>query len=147
MKCHLYTTQDSENTIDKTLENDAGTDIVFLTSQDLSRLVVKIKKDNFDNDYNYMSLEVDGKTRYYFIESFTVMSNDILTLELTVDVLMTYQNEIKELRALLVESDTTLNGDDITYKSEKTRETVEYKLNNPFTGTTDIMVTAYGGIL
>ena len=46
-------------------------------------------------DYNYMKAEFDNETVYYFINSPTYLSNDLVEIPCTIDYLATYKQGIK----------------------------------------------------
>ena len=57
---------------------------------------IKVSKDNldFNSQINYVSLEFNYKTYYYFIDSVRYINEDIMELSLTMDTIQTYMFDI-----------------------------------------------------
>lgn len=57
---------------------------------------IKVSKDNldFNSQINYVSLEFNDKTYYYFIDSVRYINEDVMELSLTMDTIQTYMFDI-----------------------------------------------------
>lgn len=112
MKLILYHTDDSPNTINKTLEKIDELEIRFTSEQDLfsPRLLLTRKNEIDYSKINYAKID---KT-FYLVSDVSDFHTDFISLSLKEDTLETYKNEILNL-------DT-----DISAKSE-----IDYTSNVP----------------
>lgn len=105
-----------------------GGSIVIATSSDLS-------------GYNYA--HVDDVNRYYYIKDITVLREGVWQLELAIDVLMTYADEIRSLHGT-VDRQTNLNNgyiSDPEYKALTFSQIVTKTFPNEMTNDTIILMT------
>lgn len=65
--------------------------------------LIKFDKDDLEitDNVNYLSLEYNGKTYYYFIDSIDYTSTGIITLEVSMDTIQTYMFDIYISSALI----------------------------------------------
>ena len=69
MKLYLYSTEDDEIVLNKTLKNEKVIDINFKASCNRldTQVILNYKKGNFDpNAYNYIKMDI-GFAKYFFI--------------------------------------------------------------------------------
>ena len=104
---------------------------------------IKITWDSFINNYvlsaNYVY--IPDFNRYYFINDITSVRQNLWTLSLHVDVLMSYKKEISNTKAFVMrnefEYDPLVKDDEVSYYYDK--DVIEYvpekgdKVNNTFT--------------
>jgi len=91
MKVEFYKTTDNANTVNKTLSLNKTLDIVFRQAVDEQAPLIIMNKDNLDgSNYAYIP---DFK-RYYFISSVDNYTATLVSVNLTTDLLMTYQDVI-----------------------------------------------------
>lgn len=140
MICYLYKCTDDRKVINKTLTNGVEKNIVLLDKQNVLKPIIKLK--NFPEDYNYCYIPT--LQRYYYIENVYIEHNSLFVMSLTVDVLKTYETEIQNSTGDIIESENVLNADRLDYESELTDTVNEVALTNPFTDTSDIMITVQG---
>lgn len=115
MDIKLYHTGDQTNVVNKTITLVATlSNAKFLDPYDEYAPVIKIKGyTNFDNT-NYVVITdtahgSDNFSRAYFIEDIQIKSPSIAIMRLRMDVLMTFKDYIKQMRAYLSRSES--NGD------------------------------------
>lgn len=91
MKLFTYVTNDTDNTINKKLENEKEFDITFKQSQSILNPVIKLQTDEaLETNYAY----IPKFERYYFVRDNTRLNNDVVELTLEVDVLESYKEDI-----------------------------------------------------
>lgn len=91
MKVELYTTTDNAKTVNKTLNLDKTLDIVFRQAVDEQAPVIIMNKANLGGS-NY--IHIPDFKRYYFINSVDNVTATLIRVQLTTDLLMTYQDII-----------------------------------------------------
>lgn len=91
MKVELYTTTDNPRTVNKTLNLNKTLDIVFRQAVDEQDPVIIMNKSNLSTS-NYVYIP-DFK-RYYFISNVDNVTATLVRVQLTTDLLMTYQTII-----------------------------------------------------
>ena len=97
MKLYLYSTEDDEIVLNKTLENEKILDINFKASCNRfdTQLILNYKKGNFDpNTYNYVRMDM-GYTKYFFITNKEFIDNENVVYYLHQDVYMSNQSTVK----------------------------------------------------
>ena len=94
--------------------------------------------------YNYCFIR--ELNRFYFIDDVVIENNGIRNYKLSIDVLMTYKNEIMNNKTHIIESENVINADNIEY-SEKNNEVVStFNFpDNPFEDNkTDVLICVRG---
>ena len=76
--------------------------------------VIRITLDSIP-DFNYLVIP-DLGDRWYFVDSYNVVRNNVYDLELSIDVLMTYKNAINNIRGFVERNEFTFNNDIIDKK-------------------------------
>lgn len=97
MKLYLYSTEDDEIVLNKTLKNEKIIDIDFkATCNSLdTQVILNYKKGNFNPiAYNYARLDI-GTTRYFFITRREYIDNENVIYYLHQDVYMSNQIIVK----------------------------------------------------
>lgn len=138
----FYSYTGKKNVIQKKLEN--GTEKNLVLKNDFSEIGTSILlKEKPDFSFNY--IEIPNLKKYYFIDNMTVISNDIIRIDLSEDVLMTFKDEILKSRALIVESENP-NVNDMTHSTNKIEETIKYTFpNNPIDYSGSISMACING--
>lgn len=77
-----------------------------------NRILLNTSDINFKSQRNYLSLEYGSKTYYYFIDSIEYVSEDVIALNITMDVIQTFMFSINIISA------------------EKERESIKRWINN-----------------
>ena len=140
MNCTFYQNTTDKNVIDKTLTGPTVRSIVFLNSVDYLKPKITVKSLPQNANYCY----IDALGRYYFIEQIEVLKNGLYDVYLSVDVLYTYRNDIKNSIAEIVESSSLLNADKVDYTPENVETVNEIALTNPFNTKSDVLITVNG---
>ena len=97
MKLYLYSTEDDEIVLTKTLKNETAIDINFKAScnQLDTQVILNYKQGNFNPiAYNYARLDI-GTTRYFFITYLYFIDNENVVYYLHQDVYMSNQIIVK----------------------------------------------------
>lgn len=97
MKLYLYSTEDNEIVLDKTLENEKEIDIDFKSSVNRldTQVILNYKKGNFDpNLYNYIKIKFNYNY-YYFITNKEFIDNENVVYFLHQDVYMSNRGIIR----------------------------------------------------
>ena len=97
MKLYLYSTEDDEIVLNKTLKNEKVIDINFKAScnQLDIQIILNYKQGNFNPiAYNYARLDI-GTTRYFFITRREYIDNENVIYYLRQDVYMSNQIIVK----------------------------------------------------
>lgn len=140
MKITFYAISDSENTLNKTLENGLDIECVLKEYSNVMQLniVLNYQIDNFNYNYCY----IEKLSRYYFISDITIERNNLLSIALKEDVLMTYKEQIKQSHGIIKNTKDNLNGNG--YNESNNFETLQYKLDDVFTENSDVLTTVQG---
>ncbi len=97
MNLYLYSTEDDEIVLNKTLKNEKVIDINFKASCNRldTQVILNYKKGNFDpNAYNYIRMDADYEL-YFFITKKEFIDNENVVYYLHQDVYMSNPNTIK----------------------------------------------------
>ena len=106
----------------------------------------------FSTDFNYCYIS-DFK-RYYFVNSITLLSGQRVQINLSVDVLMTYKEEIKNLTVNVLRYEniepTFLTDSRIPLFSDTVQKVIEFpenifNLENPSENSKNFLLTVAGG--
>lgn len=91
MKFFTFKTKDTNNTINKNLENKQEYDITLTNPENvITPSIVLNSRGSFTENYAY----IPSFQRYYFIREVTRVNRDLIQLFLEVDVLETYKEDI-----------------------------------------------------
>ena len=112
MQINLFTCTAERNRVDKTnyMSNRFVLEGAFRAATSALNLEIDIQKTNpLTYNYNYMYIEEFG--RYYFIDEIISVRTNIWTIKATVDVLMSFKNDILSSDVILdkVEDETAAN--------------------------------------
>lgn len=100
MKLYLYHIQDSNNVINKTLENAFELDIILKRDVNIinPELILSTLDDIDYSDFNYA--HIPELKRYYFIDQVININSKLWQLNLECDVLESYKNDILSSNAV-----------------------------------------------
>lgn len=108
MKLHLNKNLSTPNTLDKVLSPSKQFDITLRLPVDILNPTILVKGLLTDfTEYNYAY--IPGFRRYYFIKNIQSMSTELVTIELTVDVLMSFREEIKKCSGYVLRQENKYN--------------------------------------
>lgn len=145
MECKLYRLNSDINVINKDITLIDTIDIVLLEPTNVLSPYIRLKKINDVNNINYVFLT--ELNRYYFVQDKQVINNDIVQFKLNIDVLETYKNDIINSQMDIIESDSILNENKTNYENEEKETIIEYELENPFTETSNVLITVAKGTI
>ena len=142
MQLKLYKSLDEKNRIRKTLTEELILNGALRDKSSVIKPTILIQTDPLD--YNYAYIPEFG--RYYFINNVVAMRNKSFIIDLKCDVLMSYADEIYNLRALIDREETQsqqyVTGDFVIDARHNTEKIV---FTNPFTEKNYILVAMKGG--
>lgn len=98
MKVEFYHTSDNSNTINKTLQPIKTLDIIFRQAVNESTPFIILNKDKITGS-NYV--HIPNFNSYYFISSVDNYTANLVRIELTTDLLMTYKDDILNTPVLI----------------------------------------------
>lgn len=105
MKLEFYHTDDSSNTINKTLTKISENEITLKASTDiLAPRMVFLAKDFTDN-INYMKM----LDKYYFVDLQFIRNNSLVIVNGSIDVLETYKDNILNSQADIIKKSKPSN--------------------------------------
>lgn len=107
MKATFYVSNAERNKLDKTayLTNALETEILLKENCGMIKPVLIISANVTNKNYVYIPLF----SRYYFITSITRLDNNRLEISCTVDVLMSFKEDIKQLKVIATRSSNRYN--------------------------------------
>lgn len=138
----LYNTNDSNIVIDKTLTNKIDYTIKLKDNTSIINPTIILKTETLiTSNYAY----IPNFDRYYYIENIEVFPNDIYSITLKCDVLMSFKDDIKNSSAYVSQQTTTNKYYDNGYQSEVKKEVDIFKSDYVLEkGTNTILVTIGG---
>lgn len=112
MQINLFTCNAERNRVNKSsyISNRFVIDGALRKATSALNIIIDIQKTNpLKYNYNYMYIEEFG--RYYFIDDITSVRTDLWTISATVDVLMSFKNDILSTECILdkVENEVAAN--------------------------------------
>lgn len=103
MNCTLYTVSDDKRVISKTLGTGVTVQCHVYDGCDIVQPRILIDYDSSLTTCNYMY--IDDFHRYYYIDNIRFDAGQRMILEVSVDVLYTYKDEIKAIMATCVRNE------------------------------------------
>lgn len=120
MIVYLYNTKDDNNVLEKNLTDEKIYNIRLKNPVDIIRPSLIIESDKILL-YNYAY--IPEFKRYYFIENISNQSNNRYLLDLKVDVLMSFKNDILNAKGLILEDK---NGNKFIDRNKETELRKEF---------------------
>lgn len=146
MNIVFYFNASEDNKLNKLLTNELT---VQGTLRDRSELLYpEILVENVDfTVYNYAYIPTFG--RYYFIRGYNIFRNDLYIVNMEVDVLETYKDEIANLPSIIMETesygaDEYLSSDRIWVAKEKDKTDL-YNFSNGLLDSGEYILITAGG--
>lgn len=141
MNIELYKTESPRNKINKVL--NTSTIIQAKLLNDINLLNPTMILQDINNDFltNYNYCYIPYFNRYYFIESMNKNINGLITVRLSVDVLMSFANDIKNSYATIIESETP-NEKSINHTHSDNVRKLVYNYTDKFDHTGKLYLTA-----
>lgn len=108
MNISLYKTNSEKNVVYKTLTNELTlTNVTFKNPTELLNPVITLSTNVDVETYNYCY--IPEYNRYYYISNITSVVNGLWTLNLSVDVLMSFKQHFLKFDIILKRSQTEFN--------------------------------------
>lgn len=98
MQVDFYTTRDNANTVNKTLQLNNSINIIFRQVFNEQTPFIIMNKDNLTGS-NYVGIKTFN--RYYFINNVENYTANLVRIDLTCDLLMTYKDIILNSQVLI----------------------------------------------
>ena len=137
MKLEFFHTDDSSNTINKTLTKISEKDIILKSSTDiLAPRMVFLAKD-FSTTINYMKM----LDKYYFVDLQFIRNNSLVIVNSSIDVLETYKDIILNSQADIIKKSKPSNIKQTDVSQETITKIYKSDVSIP-DGTSIIMQTA-----
>ena len=143
MIAKTYNTNDSTNTINKSLDFISDIDVKFKEEVNIYNPNIMLKYDDLIN-FNYMY--IDKFKRYYFIEDIEVFPNKIYKLTLKCDVLMSFKDDILNSYGNITTQTNYNDYYNFDYSSEVRKETNIYNSNVILDDVKSTILCTIGGI-
>ena len=150
----LYQTASEPTMVEKTLVEKATVTGYFKQVQDITAPVIDLAfndRDTFDLYFNSNYAYIELFNRYYFISRKEVGMNNILSIYMDEDVLMSFKNEIYNLVPLVTRQaqqfDPMLIDGSIPFKSTPNVSITKYKLFDTKKETYSLEFKPYGFLL
>lgn len=107
-ECKFYRNRTDKNVVDKTefLELVLTENIIFKQETSVINPTIILERTSFPN-FNYVYIK--ELNRYYFINSITSIRNNLWEISLNIDVLMSYKDGIKSLKAFIDRNEYDFN--------------------------------------
>ena len=144
-----------KNTSDKRNLNKVITEIKSVSATakgEINIIFPTLILEYFSNDFNYCY--ISDFNRYYFVKSITLLTGQRVQIDLTVDVLMSYKEEIKKLTVNVLRYEniepTYLTDSRIPLFSDTVQKVIEFpenifNLENPSENSKNFLLTVAGG--
>lgn len=108
MTISTYTSTDDSNYINKRLKSKGDvTNVTLKNSTDYVNPVIMLQVDTIVFNYVY----IPNFERYYFVREITSLKNNLWSVTLHVDVLMSFRSQIKNVRAITKRQEYLCNND------------------------------------
>ena len=143
MIAKTYNTNDSTNTINKTLNFISDIDVKFKEEVNIYNPNIMLKYDDLIN-FNYMY--IDKFKRYYFIEDVEVFPNKIYKLTLKCDVLMSFKDDILNSYGNITSQTNYNDYYNFDYSSEVRKETNIYNSSVTLDESKTTILSTIGGV-
>ena len=123
----LYKTESDREKLSKNLTDEKSYDCILKDTTEVIKPVIRISTSDNLSSYNYCYIETFG--RYYYIDSIETTPNGFWIIHCTVDVLQTYNDQIKDCKGTITRSETLFNAylNDPEYKALSYRKIVTKK--------------------
>lgn len=121
MKLHLYQCLDDNNKFNKTLQEDREFDYIIKDNNgsDIDKPSVLLHNDDSIDFLIYNYAYIPKLKRYYFVSNINLYRNNLIRLDLDIDVLQTFKEDIKTIMNNKVEIETFTSDKSINTADEK----------------------------
>lgn len=147
MQLYLYKTKDDNNKVNKTLTDSISISDIQKDSYDTQNPTITVQTSADITLYNYARIVDFG--RYYFVTSVNRINETLYELSLAVDVLMTYKEQIRNLRAIIDKTKSEAFSDkyidDGSYIAENRSYIISRSFPTGFSNTPQYILITAGG--
>ena len=124
MQLYLYKTNDLNNVVDKILTNETALNINLKRDTDILRPTIQLMKVAGIDFKQFNYAHIPDLNRFYFINVVESINNNVDVLYLEVDVLMSYNAEIKAgIKTYIADVSPTYKADNI-YSANSDKNTI-----------------------
>lgn len=143
MEVHFYSYDGIKNKITKSLNTAFITSGEFVNELNLLSPMIKTTIDVITENYNYIYIPI--LKRYYYIDDITIERTNFYILKCSIDVLMSFADDIKNSRARIINSENP-NPNLINCSLSDNLEITEFNFTDNFNHSGDlILITTIGG--
>lgn len=148
MQIILYRYNTYKNKVDKTLFLKLVETLEGTLKEDVSIITPTIRYE-YDSFIEFNYVYIPDFKRYYFVDDVRVLSNKIYEADLSVDVLMTYKDNILELDGFVDRCSSEINPNIIDKKRviEQGFDTEIYTVDNDITYDNGIDISSASNII
>lgn len=107
MEITLYQNVSEKNRLNKEFADELATTAIFKDEVDIINPTLRITGDISIISFNY--LYIKELNRYYYIDNIVSVRNNLWELKCSIDVLMTYKEDIKLQKALISRQENKYN--------------------------------------
>ena len=148
MNISLYKTNSEKNVVYKTLTNEVNfSDVTFKNPTELLNPVITLSTAIDVESYNYCY--IPEFNRYYYISNITSVVNGLWTINLSVDVLMSFKQYFTNFDVILKRSQTEynkyINDGEIVTAADNIISTVKFP-QTPLNKQMYFILTTVGGV-
>ena len=139
----FYKTESEANRLEKVLTDKLSITGTFKSEIDLLKPILSLSNKENLLEYNYV--HIPELNKYYFISKVDITQTNIYTLYLSLDVLMSYKEQIKNLKVILKQSTANpyFNGFSGSFDVRTETERLEFENNFNEKGT-NILIAVNG---
>lgn len=120
MICTFYNVNDDKRKINKTLTNSHQTTCDIINSTTIINPIIVVDSQYISYNYVY----INDLHRYYFVDNVTI-SNNMIVMQLSIDVLYTYRNEIRSMPLHIVRCEDYKLTDIFDSEIQMTSKTIQ----------------------
>ena len=140
MQLILYNVKDAHNVIGKTLNEVIRVNITMKKTEDIENPTIVLT----DTGLTYNYAKISFFNRYYFVDEFKRGTNGLITLNLSVDVLETYKDDILNSPATIT-TKTGLGYQDSSVDVDARKTITTQKSDTVLGDETSIVLSTIGG--
>ena len=140
MQLILYNVKDAHNVIGKTLNEVSRVNITMKKTEDIENPTIVLT----DTGLTYNYAKISFFNRYYFVDEFKRGTNGLITLNLSVDVLETYKDDILNSPATIT-TKTGLGYQDSSVDVDARKTITTQKSDTVLGDETSIVLSTIGG--
>lgn len=144
MLIQVMLNSEPKNKISKTFESAGEFEIILKGANNILQPVIIITQPANSINFNYIF--IPKIKRYYFIDKITALNNKQTELKLTLDVLKSYETDIKNGYGVVIETDTGnpyINGYTKNFDVRTEQQKIDFQ--NNFNSDGEIIMTTVAG--